>query len=234
MDLIEPLCWFFTFFSFFFSSILLGSPVQGKKKKKNCERKKEEKDTALQKADPQNNSTPLFWQTSVAKGQGDLHGEASKEKDTGWKWKDMRSTPLCCCFPLISIRKMACSFSVVSIPKQYKAGEIKARRKPSSTLYQRLCCSSGWINYHSAGWAQLKNTTEGLIAGVLTVGQHGEFQATYQSLKATQGPGWRDLFCLWGGRITPIQSNTAINVKMHARFTPTSINDGEEEKFALW
>lgn len=37
----------------------------------------------------------FFDKTSVAKGQGDLHGEASKEKDTGWKWKDMRSTPLC-------------------------------------------------------------------------------------------------------------------------------------------
>lgn len=46
-------------------------------------------------------TTPLFFsdKTSVAKGQGDLHGEASKEKDTGWKWKDMRSTPLCHSLP---------------------------------------------------------------------------------------------------------------------------------------
>lgn len=40
-------------------------------------------------------TTPLFFydKTSVAKGQGDLHGNASKEKDTRGKWKDMRSTP---------------------------------------------------------------------------------------------------------------------------------------------
>lgn len=46
-------------------------------------------------------TTPLFFsdKTSVAKGQGDLHGEASKEKDTGWEWKDMRSTPLCHSLP---------------------------------------------------------------------------------------------------------------------------------------
>lgn len=32
-------------------------------------------------------TTPLFFydKTSVAKGQGDLHGNASKEKDTGGK-----------------------------------------------------------------------------------------------------------------------------------------------------
>lgn len=74
------------------------------------------------------------------------------------KWKDMRSTALYHSphsskkEALISIRKMACSFSVTSIPKQYEAkGEIKERRKPNSTLYQWLHCSSGWINYHSAG-----------------------------------------------------------------------------------
>lgn len=85
-----------------FSSLFLGSPVQGKKKKKekSCvkERGKEEKKKKIPHYRKLiHKTTPLFFsdKTSVAKGQGDLHGEASKEKDTGWKWKDMRSTPLC-------------------------------------------------------------------------------------------------------------------------------------------
>lgn len=42
---------------------------------------------------PIRKTTPLFFsdKTSVAKGRGDLHGNASKEKGTGRKWKD--STP---------------------------------------------------------------------------------------------------------------------------------------------
>lgn len=143
------------FHSFF--SLFLGSPVQGKRKKNQCEGKREGKKKMQHSWKLIHKTTPVFLsdKTSVAKGQGDLHGKASKEKDTGWKWKNMKSTPLS--FPLlpkealISIRKMACSFSVACIPKQYKAGEIKERRKQSSTLYQRLRCSSDWINYHSAG-----------------------------------------------------------------------------------
>lgn len=44
---------------------------------------------------PFRKTTPLFFydKTLVVKGRRDLHGNASKEKDTGGKWKDTRSTP---------------------------------------------------------------------------------------------------------------------------------------------
>lgn len=86
------------FFNSFFS-VFLGSPVQGKKRKKeSCVEKKEGKKKKIahyRKLSTKQLHSSFSDKTSVAKGQGDLHGEASKEKDTGWKWKDMRSTPLC-------------------------------------------------------------------------------------------------------------------------------------------
>ena len=52
---------------------------EGKKKKKKKKKKIPHYRKLIRK------TTPLFFsdKTSVAKGQGDLHGEASKEKDTG-------------------------------------------------------------------------------------------------------------------------------------------------------
>lgn len=93
------------FHSFF--PLFLGNPVQGKilKRKINAKEKRggvgvgvgvgvEWDGWVRHYRKLIRKTTPLFFhdKTSVAKGQGDLHGNASKEKDTGGKWKDMRST----------------------------------------------------------------------------------------------------------------------------------------------
>ena len=92
-------------FSLLFSLLFLGSRFQGKKLRERKRRRRRRRGGGgggggwemLHYRKLIHKTTPLFFsdKTSVAKGQGDLHGEASKEKDTGWKWKDMRSTPLC-------------------------------------------------------------------------------------------------------------------------------------------
>lgn len=81
---------FHSFFFFFF----LAAQFKVKKKKSVWKKEREKKILHYRKLIHQ--TTPLFFsdKTSVAKGQGDLHGEAYKEKDTGWEWKNIRTTPL--------------------------------------------------------------------------------------------------------------------------------------------
>lgn len=68
------------FFFFFF----LAARFKVRKKKREAAWKKKEESTTESWSTKQ---LFFFDKTSVAKGQGDLHGEASKEKDTGWKMK---------------------------------------------------------------------------------------------------------------------------------------------------